>query len=119
MKRIAVLLIVLAVLVPAQAANLTASEAKKHVGEDATVCGLVVSVHFASGSKGMPTFINLDKPYPNHVFTILIWGDDLPSFSENPTHWEGRKACAKGTITLYASVPEIVAKSQSQVTFPK
>lgn len=83
------------------------------------MCGTVVSVHFASGSKGTPTFINLDKPYPNHIFTILIWGDDMPNFKENPTHWDGKKACVTGKITLYDGVPEIVAKKQDQITVTK
>jgi hypothetical protein len=42
----------------------------------ATVCGKVVSTHYAKSSKGEPTFLNLDEAYPNEVFTILIWGPD-------------------------------------------
>ena len=100
----------------AEPATLTAAEAKNHVGESATVCGNVASVHFASGSDGTPTFINLDKPYPKHIFTILIWGDDLPKFKENPVKWQDKKACATGTITLYRGIPEIVAISPVQIT---
>ncbi|HUD57469.1 MAG TPA: hypothetical protein VMR02_19715 [Terracidiphilus sp.] len=40
------------------------------------MCGTIASEHTAIGTKGMPTFINLDRPYPNQVFTLLIWGDD-------------------------------------------
>src|SRR5215472_8500604 len=101
---------------PAAPASLTAIEAKKHVGEKATVCGLVVDVHFAAGSKGLPTFVNLDKPFPNQVFTVLIWGDDLPKFAENPAKWQNRRVCATGTISEYRGNPEIVASSQDQVT---
>jgi hypothetical protein len=54
--------------------KLTASEAKDHVGETATVCGIVASARYATSTKGQPTFLNLDKPYPNQVFTVLIWG---------------------------------------------
>lgn len=67
------------------AGNLTTSEAAKHVGENGTVCGTVVDVHTASRSNGSPTFINLDKSYPNQVFTILIWGSDLSKFSPAPS----------------------------------
>jgi hypothetical protein len=67
MKKISILLVLLGSFVPARAGNLTAAEAKNHIGENATVCGVIVSVHFASGSKGTPTFVNLDKPYPNHL----------------------------------------------------
>jgi hypothetical protein len=116
MKKISILLVLLGSFVPACAGNLTAAEAKNHVGENATVCGVIVTVHFASGSKGTPTFINLEKPYPNHIFTILIWGADLPNFRENPTRWDGKKACISGKIALYSGVPEIIAKTQDQIT---
>jgi hypothetical protein len=100
-------------------ANLTTTEAAKHVGENATVCGVVASVHTATSSKGSPTFINLDKPYPNQVFTILIWGDDLSKFSPAPSAWNGKQVCATGTIELYRNAPEIVARGAGQVSFPK
>lgn len=121
MRKTAVVLLFLSVasLFAAAADTLTANEAKNHVGENATVCGKVASVHFAAGSKGTPTFINLDKPYPDHIFTILIWGDDMPNFKENPTHWDRRKACVTGKITLYSGVPEIVAKKPDQITLDK
>jgi hypothetical protein len=32
--------------------------------------------------QGSPTFVNLDKPYPNQPFTILIWGKNLPKFKK-------------------------------------
>ncbi|HLW54238.1 MAG TPA: DNA-binding protein [Candidatus Angelobacter sp.] len=116
---ILVVIVILALMTPAEAGNLTAAEARNHIGESATVCGEVTSVHFAAGSKGTPTFVNLDKAYPNHIFTILIWGDDLPNFNELPTRWEGKKACATGMINLYGGVPEIVAKTQDQITIKK
>ena len=36
----------------AQSKKLNAAEAKDHIGERATVCGKVVSVHFAGRSRG-------------------------------------------------------------------
>ena len=42
-------------ILPAFAQNITASEAAKHVGEQATVCGKIVSEHTASDSRGEPT----------------------------------------------------------------
>lgn len=118
MKRAAVLLLSLASFTPlfVQAADksLTAAEAKDHVGERATVCGMAASIHYAAQSRGRPTFINLDKPYPNQVFTIVIWGEDLVKF-DRPTSWESKKVCATGTITLFRGSSEIVAKASSQI----
>jgi hypothetical protein len=46
----------------AQTNKISAAEAKDHVGETRTVCGKVVSTHYATSSKGQPTFLNLDEP---------------------------------------------------------
>jgi len=62
--------------------KLSATEAKNHVGEKATVCGTVASARYAESTKGQPTFLNLDKPYPHHIFTILIWGSDRRTFEK-------------------------------------
>jgi len=112
-----VLCLLLALSTAALAANtLTADEAKNHIGETATVCGIVASTHYAAQTKGSPTFVNLDKPYPNQPFTILIWGEDLPKFSPKPSTWDGKRVCATGQITSYQGRPEIVAKAPVQVT---
>jgi antitoxin HicB len=42
----------------------------------------VASTIFAAHSKGQPTFLNLDQPYPTHIFTALIWGSDRPKFGQ-------------------------------------
>ena len=110
------LCVLLALSQAAWAANtLTADEAKNHIGETATVCGVVASTHYAEQTKGSPTFVNLDKPYPNQVFTVLIWGEDLPKFSPKPSTWDGKRVCATGAITSYQGRPEIVAKAPGQV----
>ena len=53
----------------AQEKPLTSADAKQHVGQTATVCGKVMSPRYASAAKGQPTFLNLDKGYPNQEFT--------------------------------------------------
>src|SRR5215472_2684408 len=96
----------------ALAANkLTAEQAKDHIGETATVCGVVASVHYAATSKGQPTFVNFDKGYPDQPFTVVIWGEDLAKFNPGPISWDKKRVCASGTITSYQGKPEIVAKS--------
>src|SRR3984893_14503577 len=81
--------------------KLSASEAKDHVGEVATVCGDVVSSHYAPSTKGQPTFLNLDKPYPNPIFTILIWGNSRSKFGTPENDYKGKHVCATGKITEY------------------
>jgi hypothetical protein len=66
------LFLLLAFSTAAQTNKITAAEAKDHVGEVRTVCGKVVSTHYASGSKGQPTFLNLDEPYPRSFHDINL-----------------------------------------------
>jgi len=85
--------LLLAFSTAAQTNKITAAEAKDHVGEIRTVCGKVVSTHYASGSKGQPTFLNLDEPYPKEVFTILIWAT-IARNSERPKRNIRMRRCA-------------------------
>ena len=101
-------------LSPLFAENITTSEAAKHVGEQATVCGKITSEHTAAESRGKPTFINLDRSYPHQIFTVVVWDDDRASVGSLPTRGD---ICVTGKITLYRGVPEIAlhdAKSWSQ-----
>ena len=96
--------------------RLTAAEAKDHIGETATVCGSVVSTHYAPGTKGQPTFLNLDKPYPNQVFTVLIWGENRSKFGTPESEYKGKRICVTGKITEYKAAPEIVVNDPGQIS---
>ena len=76
--------------------KLSPSEAKQHIGEHATVCGAVASARFAQQSCGKPTFLNLDKPYPNQIFTVLIWGDDRAKFGTPESKYMNKKIFVSG-----------------------
>ena len=97
------------------AADLTAAEAKNHIGERATVCGTAVSVNINSSSH--VTFVSLDKPYPKNIFTILITGTDLRKFIyDDPSTWKGKRVCVTGTISSFLGVPGIYVRSPGEVT---
>lgn len=117
-----VLLVAVAVLTArldgngAPGAWIPAAEAAAHEGERGTVCGEVASTRYADRSNGEPTFLNLDRPYPNQVFTALIWGDDRPRFEEPPErHFRGRRICVTGKIGSYRGVPQIVVRRPDQI----
>jgi len=64
-----------------------------------TVCGTVVSIH---KSKKGNVFINIDKSYPNQIFSITIWASDVLNFSYNPVkELIGKKICVTGKVTEY------------------
>ena len=92
------------------------TNAINYVGKVKTVCGAVASTNYASRSRGGPTFINLDKPYPNQVFTVLIWRSDREKFSKPPEiMYKGKKICVSGKIIVYKGVAEIIIKDPKQI----
>jgi len=100
----------------ASAATLTSEEAAHHVGETATVCGSVASANYASHSKGQPTFLNLDKAYPDQTFTAVIWGSDRSKFGTPESALLGKQVCATGVIQLFRGRPEVILHEPSQLT---
>jgi hypothetical protein len=107
-------LIVVSTWLTALAQSIPAADAKNHIGEKATVCGKVAGEKTATGSKGQPTFINLDASYPNQIFTVLIWGEDRENIGELPP--VGAHLCASGTIQEYRGIPEIVVRTSAQLS---
>ena len=113
MKKLITMFILAGVLVFGQ--TYTTSEAISHIGESATVCGVVSGGHYARSSKGKPTFINLDGVYPNQTFTVVIWGDDRYKFSSPERRYNDKKICVSGMIDSYRGVPQIVVSEKSQI----
>ncbi|HKV78448.1 MAG TPA: hypothetical protein VJP02_09925 [Candidatus Sulfotelmatobacter sp.] len=107
---------VLSVPIPVNAQKkLLPMEAKEHFGETATICGEVVSTRYANSTKGQPTFLNLDKRYPNRVFTAVIWGNNRSKFGAPENDYKGKRICVSGKITAYAGLPEVVADEPKQI----
>jgi hypothetical protein len=102
-----------------QSKKLTTAEAKDHIGEQATVCGKVASTRYAATTRGKPTFLNLDKPYPSQVFTVLIWGDNRAKFGAPEEQYRGKQICVTGTITEYRKAPEIVVSDPQNIEAQK
>lgn len=99
------------------ATTLTPSEAARHIGEQATVCGQVASATFASRTRRQPTFLNLDKPYPEHIFTVVIWGADRAAFNPPPeVLYRNKRICVTGQIREYRGRPEMFVASPGQIT---
>jgi hypothetical protein len=100
-----------------RAANtLAPDQAALHIGKQVTVCGQVASATFASHTRRQPTFLNLDKPYPDHIFTVLVWGEDRGAFNLPPeVMYRNRHICVTGVIKTYKGRPEIVVTAPAQI----
>jgi DNA/RNA endonuclease YhcR with UshA esterase domain len=97
------------------AASINAADAASHVGETATVCGVVASAKFAANSRAQTTFLDLDQPYPNAPFTAVIFGSDRPNFGTPETSLRGKRVCVTGQIRDYRGKPEIILNDPSQL----
>ena len=109
------LLIALAIATDALAVTKVApAEAIHHVGQTATVCGRVVSAKYVTKGR-QPTLLNLDQPYPNQVFTAVIWGEVRPKFKQPPETLEGKSICVTGAISAYKGKAEMVVEDPGQI----
>ena len=98
------------------ATEIAATEAGQYIGDRKTVCGNVESPTYARSSRGQPTFLNLDRPYPNQIFTVVIWGSNRQSFPEAPeTLYRDKRICVTGLIESFAGVPQIEAATSRQI----
>ena len=94
-----------------QSAAYTATEAAKHIGENATVTDRVDSVH-QSGKGNI--FLNMGGKYPNQAFTAYIPAGSAGQFSDY-RKYDGQTVSVSGKITLYNRKPEIIVTSASQI----
>ncbi len=56
------------------------NEVLKHVGELVVIEGVVVQVSYAEKAGGKPIFLNMFDPYPNNLFSVIIYEDNLKKF---------------------------------------
>jgi DNA/RNA endonuclease YhcR with UshA esterase domain len=101
---------------PLQAqAVVEALHADEHVGEDVVVEGRVASVY--TSRKGN-TFLNFEQPYPDQVFTAVLFRQNRRLFGDL-RRYEGRVVRVSGRIKLYRGKPEIILDSPSQLQTAK
>ena len=86
------------------------------VGRVATIQGRVAGTRYAASSNGSPTFLNLGVDYPSPSrFTVLIWIENRSAFGRPEVRYRGHTICVHGLVSSYQGVPEIVARSVSQI----
>ena len=116
-KRNLIIIAALVCIAFAQEQSIASDKAIDYVGEYVTVCGEVVSAHFANRSRGKPTFLNIDEPYPRQTFTVVIWGNNRNKFGGDPENtllW--KDVCVTGRVEIFRGVAQVTAKSSDQIT---
>lgn len=99
-------------------AAIKTSEAKNHVGEQAEVCGTVVSTRlsrYGVAGRGRPTYLFFGKPYPDQVFIAVTWAPGTSNPPAPEFHYEGKLVCVTGKIVDAAGTPEIITHEASQI----
>ncbi len=89
-------------------------QARLYKGKTITVCGTVVSGKLSQ--KSGATFLNLDKKFPNQLFSVSIWKDNRANFDYKPEEaLLGKQICVTGEISMYQGKPTMNIKSSSQL----
>ncbi len=80
-------------------------------GKTISVQGTVVN---ARKTKGGHLFFNLDKSYPNQLFTVVIWSKDITNFSYDPLNeLEGNEIIVKGKVTDFDGIPTMIIEKEN------
>lgn len=102
----------------AKPATIAAAEAKNHIGENATVCGKVVSARiskYAVGQRGRPITFDLDEPPPHRIFSFVSLSPDSNSLEQTKNYYTGKHVCVSGTITKVGLAPQIIVTETSHI----
>ena len=97
--------------------SISSKNAFSFIGQTAIVCGPIVDGRYASSSNGQPTFLNFDYPYPNHTFTVVVWGNKRQNFSTAPEiKYMSQNVCVEGYVDSYRGKPQIEASSELMIS---
>jgi len=94
--------------------SIPSAQAKDHVGETATVCGRVADARYQETGSHV-TFLNFDKPYPDHTFTAFIPAENRSKFGAPEKEYLNQEACVTGKIQDYRGKPEIILTDPQQI----
>jgi len=119
MKAFLSILAVLALTLEAPAADTSATaplkistaDAASHYDQEMIVTGKVAQVTI----RPNVTFLNLDKPFPNSPFTVVIFHGHS-SFYGDANALKGKSIEIKGKIKNYQDKPEIALDNTNQLT---
>ena len=81
--------------------------------EEIFVCGTVVG---ARTSKAGNILLNLDKQFPNQIFTVFIKKEDIINFNYKPEELlKGKIICVKGKVIDLGGTPAMYIKNEADL----
>lgn len=95
---------------------ITAEEAQQRIGQTCTVCGFVAGARYADTAPNKPTYLNLERPYPNQAFTAVIPGALRALHRFRPEeYYKGKTICVTGQIAIHRDKPQIMIDDPFQI----
>jgi hypothetical protein len=85
--------------------TITTAKVKEFMNKEVCVVGKVVSFKLASEGK-TTNYINIDKPYPESVFTVVISNYYLEKLNIKIEDLKDKTIYIKGKITTYKNDPK-------------
>jgi endonuclease G len=81
--------------------------------KEVKICGTVVSTH--KSGKGH-IFLNLDKGFPNQVFSATIWKSNIVNFSYEPEVFLiDKRVCIEGIVKDYQGTPSMYPSNDKKI----
>lgn len=85
--------------------TITSGQAKDYMDKIVVLKGKVMSFKLASEGKST-NYINIDKAYPDNVFSIVISNSYLEKQVYKIEEWKGKTVYFKGKVSVYKNDPK-------------
>ena len=95
--------------------TITTAKVKDYMDKEVCVVGKVVSFKLASEGKST-NYINIDKPYPESVFTVVISNSYLEKLNIKIEDLKDKTIYIKGKITTYKNDPKQIPQIYNPIS---
>jgi hypothetical protein len=95
--------------------TITTDKVKDYMDKEVHVIGKVVSYKLAAESKNT-NYINIDKPYPENIFTVVITNNYLEKLNIKIEDLKDKNIYIKGKITTYKNDPKQIPQIYNPIS---
>jgi DNA/RNA endonuclease YhcR with UshA esterase domain len=95
--------------------KIESDSAKYFLNKNVIIRGEVAEIYITKGPK--PNIIlNIDKPYPNQTFSVVIFNSMIQKFDYDiATELKGKTIEVQGKLTSYKNKPQIIVKKTKDI----
>lgn len=95
--------------------TITTAKVNDYMDKEVCVSGKVVSFKLASEGK-FTNYINVDKPYPESVFTVVVTNNHLEKLNIKIEDLKDATIYVKGKITTYKNDPKQIPQIYNPIS---